>query len=183
MNIIKKTEVLVCGVLCSLALFSNLEAKEIENKIQSAEFNFGMELPKEWEFQKFPQTVMYGYAIEKQSAKELGFATNFNLVIEKYDESKGNLEIQLKSVFQQILKALKNAELKKSEKFVLNSNPAYKTQVIYSEDDKRLVMYQVTSFNQAKKTMYHLTFTTLKSEFDKNKPLFDKAIDSFRFLK
>lgn len=114
----------------------------------SPEFNFGFCYPNGWNFSRFPQNTLYGYAIDSSEPNST-FKRNVNVVVEKIDNppTTNALEKFYTQTVQQATGILHSTTTDFSDSFLLNGRPAHRYLVRYTRPDGfRLALFQVLFF-------------------------------------
>lgn len=147
----------------------------------SKEFQFGFCYPEYWEFSRFPQETLYGFARDLKSAERLGFARNVNVIITDINSWEGELDEIYESCLANVLTVMPNAKLVFKENFLFQGLVARKYRVDWVTNlGEQLALYQILVADKDRKNLYTLSFTTTQEDFDSSRVLFDNIAGTFR---
>jgi len=84
-------------------------------------FIFGFCYPKDWVFTRLAEQTQYGVAVDIQSADNIGFGRNVNVVIDDISKNTSDLSAIYEGALQQVMLIFSKAKLIfKDEDFILN---------------------------------------------------------------
>jgi len=147
----------------------------------SKEFQFGFCYPEDWEFARFPQQTLYGFARDLQSHKRLGFARNMNVAITDISSGGEDLHKMYEEGVAGNLAFIPNAELIFKEEILFQGLPAMKYRVNYvSNLGDECTLYQILVVDKDRKNYYAISFTTTQEDFSSSRTLFDSIASTFR---
>lgn len=147
-------------------------------------FIFGFCYPKDWVFTRLAEQTQYGVAVDIQSADNIGFGRNVNVVIDDISKNTSDLSAIYEGALQQVMLIFSKAKLIfKDEDFIFQGLPAlrYRVDWLPQTEEKQVVsLYQIQVADKNKKNLYIISFTALKEDFEKSRPLFDNIANTFR---
>jgi len=147
-------------------------------------FIFGFCYPKDWVFTRLAEQTQYGVAVDIQSADNIGFGRNVNVVIDDISKNTSDLSAIYEGALQQVMLIFSKAKLIfKDEDFIFQGLPAlrYRVDWLPQTKEKQVVsLYQIQVADKNKKNLYIISFTALKEDFEKSRPLFDNIANTFR---
>jgi hypothetical protein len=145
---------------------------------------FGFCYPKSWVFSPLPQQVVYGSAEDPHSPHEIGFARNVNVVISDISAGQEPLNELYEACIRGPLLSLSRAKLVfRDDDFIFQGLRAIRFRMdwIPQDEEKRAVaLYRISVADKERKKLYHISFTTLKEDFDNARPIFDNIAATFR---
>jgi hypothetical protein len=148
----------------------------------SKEFRIAFCYPENWTFNKFPREVMYGGAVDQNSAAQYGFARNFNLVISDISTIDQNDQEIFDANPHQVVALLPQCQLIDQRNFLLQGLPARKYLFQYiSNEGIPLGLYQVAAIFRDQQKMYTWSFTAHLDHMDESMVLFDNILATFKF--
>ncbi|MFC1484644.1 hypothetical protein ACFL5M_02290 [Candidatus Neomarinimicrobiota bacterium] len=147
-------------------------------------FIFGFSYPKDWGFSRFAEQTQYGIAMDIQSASNIGFGRNVNVMIDDISENKSDLIQIYEKSLDHIMQMVPHATLIFLDKdFIFQGLPAYRHRVDWlpqTQEKQVLSGYQIQVADRNRKNLYTISFTTLKEDFEKSRPVFDNIANTFR---
>ena len=147
-------------------------------------FIFGFCYPKDWVFTRLAEQTQYGVAVDIQSADNIGFGRNVNVVIDDISKNTSELSAIYERALQQVMLILPKAKLIfKDEDFIFQGLPALRHRVDWlpqSEKKQVVSLYQIQVADKNRKNLYSISFATPKEDFEKSRPLFDNIANTFR---
>lgn len=138
-------------------------------------FIFGFCYPKDWVFTRLAEQTQYGVAVDIQSADNIGFGRNVNVVIDDISKNTSDLSAIYEGALQQVMLIFSKAKLIfKDEDFIFQGLPAlrYRVDWLPQTEEKQVVsLYQIQVADKNRKNLYIISFTALKEDFEKSRPL------------
>lgn len=136
-------------------------------------FIFGFCYPKDWVFTRLAEQTQYGVAVDIQSADNIGFGRNVNVVIDDISKNTSDLSAIYEGALQQVMLIFSKAKLIfKDEDFIFQGLPAlrYRVDWLPQTEEKQVVsLYQIQVADKNRKNLYIISFTALKGGFRKIK--------------
>ena len=168
-----KTKALVESKLSDIVIPKNYQVEVSE------EFQFSFCYPQNWAFDRFPQTVQYGYILDPNESGH--FQTNMNVVIEDISKIQYSVEDHYQMGINALVAHLNGSQVLHSESFLFKGLSAIRSIVNHHTHGYPLTLYQVSVADHAGTTMYHISFTCLQTKFEENQLLFENITSTLRF--
>ncbi|MCK4488198.1 MAG: hypothetical protein KAU38_15750 [Desulfobacterales bacterium] len=110
-------------------------------------FIFGFCYPKDWVFTRLAEQTQYGVAVDIQSADNIGFGRNVNVVIDDISKNTSDLSAIYERALQQVMLIFPKAKLIfKDQDFIFQGLPALRHRVDWlpqTEEKQVVSLYQI----------------------------------------